>query len=773
MLMGDTPRYGAGLTNNKLWYAEPAARFIDGLPVGTGRLAAMVLGGAARERLALNHEWLWRGNHRRRDVAPAADRLPEVRRLLLEERWEEAARLANEAFGGAGGTSGRPHRVDPYSPAGDLAIEIGRTTVSEYRRELDLDEARATVSFVCGRCRVRRETVAHLTEDRILTRITMTEQPPDTALWLDRIVDPDCRLRFRTVPGGLLMDGRFESGLRFRVQAAVRSDGAATVERGRLVIRGAHEILVAVNIGVGVRGRTPDGECGPLAVPEGSWDDLLASHRREHRRHFGGLSLDLPLATPDLPTDRRIDAYRRGADDPALPLLYFTYGRYLLCASCANAEQPPNLQGKWNEDPRPPWECDLHQDINLQMCYWPAEAGALQAYTNALFTHIETFVPHARRAARRLYGCRGVWFPIQTDPWGRATPESYGWAVWIGAAPWLAQHLWLHWEYGRDPAFLRERAYPFFKEVAAFYADYLFKGPGGALLLAPSQSPENRFAGSGPFPVSIGINAALDVSLAHDAFRFAIEASRALDTDAAKRAAWQALKERLPTLQVGPDGRLLEWDRPFEEVEPGHRHLSHLYGLYPGDQITPETPGLWDAARRSLEYRLSHFGGHTGWSRAWTACCFARLGEGDRAMEHLKALVTDFATDSLLDLHPPSIFQIDGNLGGTAAVLEMLLQSYHGEIHLLPALPSAWPEGRVRGLRARGGFAVDIAWREGRLVEAALRASRTAPCTLRGTDPAWRVTDDDGRPVATRSPASGRLVFDAVAEHSYRIAAST
>ncbi len=770
MLMSDLPRYGADLTNDKLWYDQPAAGYTDGMPVGTGRLAAMVLGGIKRERIALNHEWLWRGNHRQREVAKAADQLAEVRRLLLEERWEEAAQLANEAFGGEGGISGNAGRVDPYSPAGDLWIETNHNSVANYRRELDLTTAQATVSFDADGGCLRRETIAHLTEDRLMVRLTMTGRPLDTAIWLDRIVDPDCHLRLSATTAGVRLEGRFESGLRFRIQAAIRTDGVVKPERGRLVVRGAREIFIVVNLGVGVRGRTAGAECGPLVVPTGDWDELVAAHRREHLRHYGGLTLDLPLAVPDLPTDRRIEAFRRGADDPALPQLYFNYGRYLLCASCANAEQPPNLQGKWNEDLRPPWESDLHHDVNLQMCYWPAEAGHLQAYTNALFTHIETFVKHAKQAAKLLYGCRGVWFPIQTDPWGRATPESYGWAVWIGAAPWLAQHLWLHWEFGLDKAFLRDRAYPFFKEVVAFYEDYLFEGPDGTLLIAPSQSPENRFKVSGDkFPVSIGINAAMDVELAHDAFRFAIEASRVLDVDASQRAAWQTMQARLPQLKIGADGRLLEWDREFEEVEPGHRHLSHLYALYPSDQITPETPALWAAARQSLEHRLAHFGGHTGWSRAWTACCFARLGEGDRAIEHVKALVTDFATNALLDLHPPAIFQIDGNLGGAAAVLEMLLQSYHGELHFLPALPSCWPAGQAKGLRARGGFEVALTWQDGRLSEAVVTASVTHACTVRHADAAWRVTDAEGRRVKSRRTAAGRLSFQATAGSAYSI----
>ena len=787
----------------KLWYKAPAREWLEGLPIGTGRLAAMVFGTFRRERVALNHECLWKGVNRHRDNEVSRDALPEVRRLLLAGNYVDGTRAARDAFGGGGGGSGRPQRVDPYQPAGDLYLEfLTPGPIADYRRELDLDRARATVSYQAGGARFTREYVAHLVEDLILVRLTYEGEPFDCVAWLDRTYDPDCELTFiteapamdtwsekagrramlghrfssasmtrsdRTAAGGaagageadaaaacLTMTGDIRDGVDFRVRGDVwcRGGRRRVVDGRKLLCEGVTEALFAVDIGVSAFGRSAAGECGAqrlhysFASDAAAWDDLFRTHVSEHRRHFGSMQLDLALPETGVPTDERIRRVREGQPDPGLALLYFHYGRYLLCASSATAALPANLQGKWNEDLQPPWESDYHHDINLQMNYWIAEPAGMQRYVEALLQHIERFVPHARKAAMDLYGCRGVWYPIQTDAWGRSTPESYGWAVWIGAAPWLAQHVWWHWEYGRDADFLRTRAYPFFKEVAAFYEDYLVEDDAGVLQIVPSQSPENRFIGDGGPPVSICVSATMDVILARAAFDYAVRSAEILDLDPELRRRWRGMAGRLPELRIGRHGQLQEWNEDFDEVEPAHRHVSHLVGLHPGDLLDPErTPALWRAAEVSLERRLAAGGGHTGWSRAWTACLFARLGRGDDAWEHLNHLVTDFATDSLLDLHPPRIFQIDGNLGGAAAVMEMLLQSYRGELHLLPALPAAWPEGRVSGLRARGGVTVAMAWRNGELVEATLEGSIAGPCTILHAPEHWQVTDTAGRAV--------------------------
>lgn len=758
----------------KLWYKNPARDWIEGLPIGNGRLAAMVHGTYKRERIALNHEWLWTPFHRNRDTEVRSQFLPEVRRLLLSGQYAEGTQAGNDAFGGGGGTSGIPMRVDCYQPAADLYLEFNHNCINDYVRELDLDRACATVSYGVnvGSVRHVRQYVAHLMENLILVRVTQEGSPFDCVAWLDRTFDPDCELEFETSNDLLLMKGRLTGALDFQVKSQVWCQGgeARVIDGRKVLLQGVTEAVFAINIGVSAGGKVAAEECAErsLQVPV-AWDQLLEQHVREHKKHFGSMELELASEEPELPTDERLRILREGVADPNLALLYFHYGRYLLSASSANASLPANLQGKWNEDIRPPWDCDYHNDINIQMNYWIAEPTGMQRYTDALFRYMERMVPHARKVAMDLYGCRGIYFPIQTDAWGRATPESHGWCVWVGAAPWLAQHMWWHYEFGQDVGFLRERAYPFFKEVAAFFEDYLVEDENGILQVVPSQSPENRFVGGGEFAVDLCVSATMDVILIKEALGYAIRSAEILGMDEEKCGQWKDMVKGLPALQIGRHGQLQEWNQDFEEFEPGHRHFSHLIGLYPGDSLDREsTPDLWRAAEISLERRLAAGGGHCGWSRAWVSCFFARLGRPREAWEHYTHLITDFTTDSLLDIYPPRMFQIEGNFAGAAAVMEMLLQCYHGVIHFLPALPEDWPAGRASGIRTRGGFTVGMEWAEGQLIRASIRKISSGVCTVVCAPDAWQISDSTGSAVSTRHEGN-RLIFEAVANEIYQL----
>ncbi len=753
--------------HSMLWYATPAEKYIEhGLPLGNGELGGMVVAGHATDRVALNHEWLWRGKGRHRDVEEKWPHLAEVRRLFFEGKVLEAGTLANDTLGGQGGVlarEGKPNRVDPYQPAGDLIAETGHADVTDYRRELDLDRATVTVSYRTGGSGYTRQYLTHAAYPVLAARFRTDGGPFPLRLCLRRIDDPDCTLRTFAEGNELGLVGQFPEGVRFAVVARVLTDGTIEAEAASATMRlRARDTLVLLSIAVDL-----DGQRDPLqsardqiAAAPNDWDTLLRTHVDTHRDLYRRVSLDVGDERPHVPTDVRLAAARgssperpapgapdeghgqdgrgahgrdaRAAADEGLLALYFNFGRYLLIASSRETGVPANLQGLWNEELDPPWQSDIHQDVNVQMNYWPAEPCGLGELTGALFEHLERFAPHAREAARKLYNCRGVWMPIQTDPWGRATPESRGWDVWIGAAAWLSQHLWQRYEWSLDTEFLRTRCYPYLKEVAAFFEDYLVPHPTkGYLVHVPSQSPENRFAG-GTSPVSLCVSATMDVELTQDVLRHAIAAAEILGVDAELRGTWREILRNLPPLRTGRHGQLQEWLEDYEEAEPGHRHISHLYALYPGDGITlEETPDLARAARASLERRLSSQGGHTGWSRAWTVCCWARLREGDLAREHLRRLVLDFATDALLDLHPPRIFQVDGNFGGTAGVCEMLLQSHRGVLRLLPALPGAWANGTVRGLRGRGGFVVDLEWRDGQPLQVRVVSQHSAPCRLR------------------------------------------
>ena len=762
--------------NSLLWYAKPATEWKEGLPIGNGVLAGMVLGTYGHDRLALNHEWLWRGKNRRRDFEPRHQHLAEIRRLFFEGKAFEAGTLANETLGGLGGVSGQKNRVDPYQPLGDLTLAFEGEAGQDYHRELDLASAIAATESTVAGVRVRREFLAHAEHRVMAVRISAAEGEFAVTAGVSRIEDSECRLSPWARADAFGLVGEFPEGVGFAVEAClVLSPGTVATPHpagGSVRLEQCREavILLSAAVSVAPDGGDPEALCRePLARAPRCWEPLAESHTREHGRRYGRVALDLDAAgRDDTPTDERLASLRAGRPDDGLLALYFNLGRYLLIASSFGAELPANLQGKWNEQLDPPWQCDLHHDVNLQMNYWPAEVCNLSETTAPLFAHLERFVPHAREAARKLYDCEGIWLPIQTDPWGRSTPEARGWDVWTGAAAWLAQHFWWRYEYGRDEEFLRRRAYPFLKEVAAFYRSYLIHDCRGRLVTVPSQSPENTFRG-GTTPVSLCVAATMDLELIHDVLTHAIRASEILDVDEGLRGEWRRILGEIPPLQIGRHGQVQEWLEDYEEAEPGHRHISHLFALYPGDQVTPEdTPEMAQAARVSLERRLAHEGGHTGWSRSWTVCCFARLCDGDNAYRHLCHLVGDFATDTLLDLHPPRIFQIDGNFGGTAGIAEMLLQSHGGVIRVLPALPSAWPRGEVTGLCARGGFVVDVRWEDGRPVTVRVHSRLGGPCRM--ALPAPATLSCDGRPVEAQTEGQ-MLSWQTEAGRTYTLAA--
>lgn len=708
---------------HRLWYNAPTEEYMEGLPVGNGRLAAMMLGRPEHLRIALNHEWMWRGENRHREFPDVSAHLPEVREALLQGDFLRGTELANRYFGGDGGNSGRPNHVDPYQPVGDVHISLEAGCISDYVRSLDLDTGLAVTEFTVGSNRITQKLLVSCADDCIFAEVHSVH-PCDFTVSLSRKPDPHCRLAHTNEPNSIRMAGAFAGGIAFEAGVRIFTDGRCCTENDRAVIHSACRTLLLIQIGTNAKGNPISDEMKFPAAPD--FAEAFARHAARFAELKGDSTLEIDLPDSDLPTDQRIAAFRKG-DDPAMPLLYFEYGRYLM-ASGSSGELPLNLQGKWNEDLQPPWESDYHLDVNLQMCYWFAETLGMRRAADTLFRLIERYIPHGKEMAQLLYGCRGLTFCLQTDVWGRMTPESCGWAVWIGAAPWLAQHVFMHWRYTKDIDFLRDRCWPFLREAARFYEDYLIPH-GNELWIVPSQSPENRFEGTGDWPVSIGINSAMDIQLITGLLTNAAETADILGVEPESAAKWRGIVSRLPKLGVDESGRLNEWDQPRVEVEPGHRHLSHLYGLYPGQLFAPGSRE-WLAAEHSLDSRLNCGGGHTGWSRAWTACAMARLGRAEDAWQHFIALIGDFATISLLDLHPPQIFQIDGNMGGTACVCEMLMQSRRGELHLLPALPKAWPSGRAVNFHAQDELTVSFSWNNSKLTSCSLLSAEDQELTL-------------------------------------------
>ena len=723
-----------------LWYEAPARQWVEAVPIGNGRLGAMVFGGVEAERVQFNEDSLWTGQPQDYQHEGAAEHLPQIRKLLLAGKQREAERLASQRFMSV------PLRQEDYEPFGDLKLSFpDHKQAVGYRRELDIDQAVARVRYRVGDATFTREVFASHPAQAIVMRLacdkpgrltcTVALASPHAASSLVRVDGNTLALRGRVTQRSRT---KVESVLRFEAQLRVAASGGEfSVTDSGVSVAGADSAVLVLAAATSYKSYD-DVSADPAAraaaclaaIGGKPCEALRTEHVADYQRLFRRVTLDLGRTeAATRPTPDRIRALKQ-APDTHLAALFFQYGRYLLLASSRAPGHPANLQGLWSDKLSPSWGSKYTTNINTEMNYWPAETMALPECHEPLFRLLEDVVVTGAKTAKTFYNCRGWVLHHNTDLWrGTAPINASNHGIWPTGGAWLCQHLWWHYQFGGDKEFLARRAYPILKGAALFFVDYLMEDPRSErtwLISGPSNSPENGGLVMGP---------TMDHQIIRSLFGWVIEASTILDVDAELRQKLTQMRARIAPNQIGRFGQLQEWLEDKDSPKNRHRHLSHLWGVHPGSEIHPRiTPKLADATRVSLTHRGM---GNVGWSLAWQVNLWARLADGERAYQALHKLLADNMNANLFDQcwsGRPLPFEIDANFGAPAGIAEMLLQSHAGELHLLPALPKAWPDGEVRGLRARGGVDVAITWRNGKATRAVLRGARDGKHRLRAPE---------------------------------------